>query len=188
MKISFDIKFRPQIESGEYKVEIGRDDPWPARIVCWDFDGNNLIVAVRNPNDREEGLIYSIDGKHKAVCPKIDSDLFLITPEPELTEFEKEYKRLYGEGYADGQAGSKPLSDMVLKESADMLLELARKDLPKWRIWKNGACGNSEGHPIAIVKYYGGYKLTNSLGVGGEKYIMLEDLELLPGFEEEAEK
>lgn len=57
-------------------------------------------------------------------------------------------------------------------------------DKPVWRIWKNGACGNSEGNPIALVKTYGGYKLVSCLGADGEKYIMLSDLEKLPGFNE----
>ena len=54
-----------------------------------------------------------------------DADL----EEEELTEFEQEYKKLYTEGYDDGQAGSKPLSDKVLKECAKELLDLARKEL-----------------------------------------------------------
>ena len=33
-KIPFDIKYRPQIESGEYKVETR--DGKPVRIICWD--------------------------------------------------------------------------------------------------------------------------------------------------------
>ena len=54
---------------------------------------------------------------------------------------------------------------------------------PVWRIWENGACGNSDGTPIAIVKEGYTYRLVNCLGVGGEKYIMLSDLEKLPGFD-----
>lgn len=55
------------------------------------------------------------------------------------------------------------------------------KDLPMWRTWRNGACGNGIGIPIAIVKQYGGgYKLVDSLGIEGETYIMLSDLEKLP--------
>ena len=155
-KIPFDVKFKPQIESGEYKVEIGCDNPWPARIVCWDFDGNNLIVAVRNPNDREEGLIYSIDGKHKAVCPKIDSDLFLITPEPEMSEFEKALSKCLCDAVVRPEEED---YDKWAKEYAPELLELAKdeiysheclveyaetskaegkaealKDLPRWRV------------------------------------------------------
>ena len=89
-KIPFSIEYRPLIESGEYKVEIGREDPWPARIVCWDLNGDNIIAVVMNPEGREEGLIYTKQGKHNAICPRIDSDLFIIIPEPELTESEDE--------------------------------------------------------------------------------------------------
>lgn len=89
-KIPFSIEYRPLIESGEYKAEIGREDPWPARIVCWDLNGDNIIAVVMNPEGREEGLIYTKQGKHNAICPRIDSDLFIIIPEPELTESEDE--------------------------------------------------------------------------------------------------
>ena len=56
-------------------------------------------------------------------------------------------------------------------------------DGPVWRIWENGACGNSDGIPIAIVKEGSTYRLVSCLGAGGEKYIMLSDLEKLPGFD-----
>lgn len=52
-------------------------------------------------------------------------------PEEEMSEFEKEYCRLYKEGYADGQAGSEQLSDAVLKASASELLSLAREQFIK---------------------------------------------------------
>lgn len=57
-------------------------------------------------------------------------------------------------------------------------------DGPVWRIWKNGACGTPEGNPIALVKESCGYKLVSYLCADGEKYIMLSDLEKLPGFNE----
>lgn len=58
-------------------------------------------------------------------------DLFIVTPEEEMSEFEKEYFRLYKEGYADGQAGSEQLSNAVLKDSASELLSLARDQFIK---------------------------------------------------------
>ena len=61
----------------------------------------------------------------------------------------------------------------------------ALKDLPRWRRWENGACGNSDNHPIAIVKRGFSYVLVTTLGVQGEHYIMLSDLEKLPGFKED---
>ena len=61
----------------------------------------------------------------------------------------------------------------------------ALKDLPRWREWDNGAAGNSEGHPIALVSGAGGIRFVSVLGVTGEKYIMLDDLKKLPGFKED---
>lgn len=61
----------------------------------------------------------------------------------------------------------------------------ALKDFPKWKKWENGACGSESGCPLAIVHQYGGYKIVDALGIQGEKYIMLSDLEKLPGFKED---
>lgn len=63
--------------------------------------------------------------------------------------------------------------------------EEAMKDLPRWRKWVNGAAGNSDGHPIALVSGAGGIRFVSVLGITGEKYIMLDDLKKLPGFKEE---
>lgn len=126
-KIQFDIKYRPQIESGEYKVEIGKSDPWPARIACWDLNGNDLIVIVSNPEGKEEGLIYTPEGKHKAYAPRIDSDLFLVTPEPELTEFEKAFDNLAELYHSD----ENPDDVACCKEYAAELLSLAREQFIK---------------------------------------------------------
>ena len=61
----------------------------------------------------------------------------------------------------------------------------ALKDLPRWRKWGNGACGNSDGYPIALVSEYFGIRPVSCLGITGEKYIFLSDLEKLPGFKED---
>ena len=108
--------------------------------------------------------------------------LFNITKDlekGELTEFEQEYEKLYTEGYADGQAGSKPLSDKVLKECAAELLNLARneilKDLPKWE--------------KTVQDYYhqGNIPCTNPTISGNEEYLIvgsykikISDLKTLP--------
>lgn len=60
----------------------------------------------------------------------------------------------------------------------------ALRDLPRWRKWENGACGNSDGHPIALVSGAGGIRFVSVLGATGETYIMLDDLTKLPGFNE----
>ena len=79
--------------------------------------------------------------------------------------------------------------ELLTQEHHEKLMETLReeckKDLPRWRIWRNGACGNSEGHAIALVHGAGEIRFVSCLGANGEKYIMLSDLEKLPGFNDE---
>lgn len=88
MKIPFDIKFRPQIESGEYEV-VTRSGK-PARIVCWDMNDDvyPIVALVSDDSFRERANSYTILG-----CYIFDvdsnSDLFLITPD-ESEESESE--------------------------------------------------------------------------------------------------
>lgn len=125
MKIPFDIKFRPQIESGEYKVFAHEHEEQEARIVCWDNKGGYPIVALIDNEPEKFDKHGRVPGGNRGE----EFSLFIITPKPELSEFEQEYIRLYKEGYADGKAGSKPISDDNLKEYAAELLNLARKEL-----------------------------------------------------------
>ena len=46
MRKQFDIKYRPQIESGEYKVFAHEHEEQEVRIVCWDNKGEYPIVAL----------------------------------------------------------------------------------------------------------------------------------------------
>lgn len=249
-RIPFDIKYKPQIESGEYKVVIGYD--WPIEILSWDCihcnnKGNSypILAKIRcmNPDGQDFIHWYNEEGKYDpwdgitlkeqdevAYCP--GHDLFLITPEPELTEFEKAVKDLcwrvgmgevvhkddiikktaaelldlarkelaeelfasdatktslykLGKAEALNEIEQDPESSYSFKRGVEYGKEEALKDLPRWRKWENGACGNGQGIPIAIVKrWLGGYTLVDALGITGEQYIMLSDLEKLPGFNE----
>ena len=284
MRIPFDIKFRPQIESGEYKVETksGR----PIRVLAWDLPCDFPIATAEFTEDNRVIVeSYSVDGW--VGYGEKENNLVIVTPEPELTEFEKEFDRLAELYHSDGN----PDEIACCKEYAARLLEIARKqlqpeidaeiekaktadevqykkgredllqelfkdssteelekelkifhdifknkdcsasairnwaqlfrvvaqkeyfvktnltasetikeairteyekgraealkDLPRWREWDNGAAGNSEGHPIALVSGAGGIRFVSVLGVTGEKYIMLDDLKKLPGFKED---
>ncbi len=54
----------------------------------------------------------------------------------------------------------------------------ALKDLPRWKKWENGAYGNGRGIPLAlVVRGLNGYELVDALGIQGERYIVLSDLE-----------
>ena len=99
MKIPFDIKYRPQIESGEYKAETR--DGKPARIICWDMDSYNPIVALvanypnYNGSLSEHIFSYSMDGRYSTTCSS-DEDLFIVTPEEEqkFSEFELKMRKI----------------------------------------------------------------------------------------------
>lgn len=200
-KIPFDIKYRPQIESGEYKVIL--DCGVEAEILAWDKPGEYPIVCMAEKEGaipfrtNSNGIAYHYpEGSNY-------SDLFIITPEPELTDCQKFISGcLQKYGLLDCGA-----ADRIAKECSAELLDLARKqlveeqytsdprktdlyklgkaealrDLPRWKTWGNGACGSNSGLPIAIVKasVSGGYLLVPSLGISGEQYIMLSDLEKL---------
>ena len=130
MKIPFDIKFRPQIESGEYKVVIEYDNrTFYPRIVCWDFNSTELLACV-NYGDREDVLEYDSSGKHigKSVGRP---DLIIITPEPELSEFEKKlWEIMKSEGSPIGPMDKFTQDDeRVFHAYSNQLLDLARKEL-----------------------------------------------------------
>ena len=133
MKIPFDIKYRPQIESSEYKVETR--DGRPARVVCWDrfstepYDNCNIVALVTR--DKSESTYYYYQDGHlwNKANGEGDSplDLFIVTPEEELTEFEQEvsdiveYCKKNGKIVADGYA----------KRHAKLLLSIAREQFIK---------------------------------------------------------
>lgn len=85
MKIPFDIKYRDKIESGEFKVETR--DGRPARIICWDKESILPIVALVKEIESEKVVSFTESGD----CPGTLNcyDLFIVTPEPEMAEFEK---------------------------------------------------------------------------------------------------
>lgn len=129
-KIPFDIKFRPQIESGEFKVETR--DGRTARIICWDskakdarFDTRQIIALVTTPTPGLESLIQCGENGILYKDAKDRRDLFLVTPEPELSEWQRFISAcLQKYGLLDCGA-----ADRIAKESAAELLAIARKQL-----------------------------------------------------------
>lgn len=98
MKIPFDIKFKPQIESGEYKVET--NDHHSVRIICWNKNTgclDRIVALVAGGSGQEKTLHYTVEGCCVSSGGNKNKDLFLITPEPELTEFEKALETFFDE-------------------------------------------------------------------------------------------
>lgn len=131
MKIPFDIKYRPQIESGEYKVETR--DGRPVRIICWDRQHKNYPLVVLMPGSVGEDCVsYTIDGRYYHDRKITDSDLFIITPEPELSEFEEATLKAFDKMCA-GEKHLTPRTNHI-QEAAAELLALARKEIEKENI------------------------------------------------------
>lgn len=187
-KIPFDIKFRPQIESGEYKVET--ECGHPVSIMDWEWIDRNekkcLAVKVLMDEGFNIGYLFNYDGKRHSIFPSdSDSDLFIITPEPELSEFEKAVDAIYEScGVKELQVKKKAAellalareelfaNDTVLKEYAQASREQGKaealKDLPRW------GKGSIEGDRIVGLSLY-----------HNMKWISFSDLEKLPGFKED---
>lgn len=110
-KIPFDIKYRPQIESGEYKVVTSQD--YPVQILKWDADNLNTPI------------FFSYTTKIGEYCTQTSGDdLFIVTPEPELSEFEKALEMFLMNADASEQTFQEDI-----KKYAGELLVLARKEL-----------------------------------------------------------
>ena len=65
MIIPFNIKYRPQIESGEYKVRTASGKP--ARVVCWDYKSQfneTIYVLITTSDGYEYGCPYTEDGRY----------------------------------------------------------------------------------------------------------------------------
>lgn len=132
-KIPFNVKFRPQIESGEYKViyvEYPSTNQYPVEILKWDSnsDAGCIIGCVRrNGKDR----IYAFDenGEHKVSGE--DDRLFIVTPEPEMSEWEKAVANTLFD-WQGVQPENRIMTDSVesaVKEEAAKLLSFAKQQL-----------------------------------------------------------
>lgn len=126
-KIPFDIKYRPQIESGEYKVETW--DGQSVSILAFDihFRGmSHMILAKYN----ECYDYWPFNGRYNRTSPDCNLDLFLVTPELELSEFEK----AVGAEIFDSPFNAEQIK--VIKEESAKLLKLAREGyVPREEKW-----------------------------------------------------
>lgn len=163
MKIPFDIKYRPQIESGEYKVETR--DGRPVKIISFEMtDTNGCPIAAQFRLCAGTPVVYLFDkeGYYKGEGDS-DYDLFLITPEHELTEFEEcifkllrqykecdipltpenikaeasmlwqDFEKYFFILYGKGGEGDSALRNFYYRGLADGKAETL-KDLPKWKV------------------------------------------------------
>ena len=134
-KIPFDIKYRPQIESGEYKVEL--KDGTPVSIIYWDAKGTSPVIGLFLADDGCETTTQVHPNGRWSDDESYDSDydLFIVTPEEELFDWEKavglaltDYQLLPRD--KDGIANIHDTNEFIKKKAAE-LLSLAREQLIK---------------------------------------------------------
>ena len=196
MKIPFDIKFRPQIESGEYKVET-RSGKHATNFQFRKWGEMDSVWAYFPGTETWD--IYDTEGHVRYDGKDDDSDLFLVTPEPEMTAFEYAMLRYVQEG-ANAKSDEE-LEELTKKHSTE-LLAIAReelrdeiefrgkeyqtgykkgqadllKDLPRWK--KTDYCPGQKDHKL----YYDEKK--DMILLDGY-YLTTNDVKKLPGFQED---
>ena len=134
-KIPFNIKYRPQIEAGEYKVETR--DGRPAKVVSFEMtDTNDCPVAAQFRLCAGTPVVYLFDrdGRYKGEISS-EYDLFLVTPEEERTKWETAIGRALTDAELiprdkDGIASIHDIDEFVKKKAAE-LLSLAREQFIK---------------------------------------------------------
>lgn len=97
-KIPFDIRYRQEIQSGEFSV-VTRDDR-PVTILRWDMKGNYPILActmVKQCNwegdeswDEERPFAYDQEGHAAGTTPADKLELYILMPDAKVTLLEKE--------------------------------------------------------------------------------------------------
>ena len=131
-KILFDIKYRPQIESGEYTVE--NRNGVHVTILEWDIFIHGMAHMMLIRYDDKYEFVHS-NGRINRIGQDSNLDLFIVTPEEEFTEWEKSV----GLALTDYQLLPRNKDGMInihdfkefIKERADKLLSIARKQAEK---------------------------------------------------------
>lgn len=211
-KIPFDIKYRPQIESGKYKVET--EEGSPARIICWDSPINKErpIIAIVFDDQIEQ---YKADGHYDDDFGTCNYDLFIVTPEEELTEFEKELESFYNHHLQVCTYDNQGTVEDSLHDWSSKLLAIARKelieerftsdprktdlyklgksdvlkDLPRWNTADRDIISNTIEFAVPYTNDGGDHAdwvevIVTNVVHKGENYFEISELEKLPGFNE----
>lgn len=131
MKIPFDIKYRPQIESGEIKVinRLNED----VRIVCWDGPDKDRPIVGFSEDDTTPYCWY-LDGKYRwgNECEK---DLFIIIEES--VECKMEIAAILEDAIMWSPDTEDDEWEPFIKEKSTELFDITQKEmlksLPKWK-------------------------------------------------------
>lgn len=133
MIIPFNIKYRPQIESGEYKVRTASGNP--ARIVCWDYKSQfdePVFALITTTDGYEYGCQFREDGRYIG-----NNDNFLVLedgrPGPRK-RWEGKVREIL-ENTASIEKTAEALYDAAQREQYDRMLEAARNVGPEMKTY-----------------------------------------------------
>lgn len=182
-RLQFNIKYRPLIESGKYNVvtDMGKH----AEIVKWDCVGSHPILAVWDMGDgTPDSMFFSVDGESSNEVDR----LYMVSDGPIFTEFEEAFVKEVCEVHG----AVVPVDVENVKQSCRRLMAIAERevelnlraqlteDMPRWRHMGGGAAGGGDRDTYLVRSFYGSYSLSTCIA-GGDDYILLEELEKLPG-------
>lgn len=136
-KIPFNVEFYPEIAEGTYKVVTRDGRDVELLKVNADLTDNESIVALINGKEGKKKYVKTYFSSGRAINEN-DDDLFIITNEPEPSEFENCISELIDEIDGDYAAFINPtVYDKYIRKYAPKLLSIARKEftdeLPKWK-------------------------------------------------------
>lgn len=128
-KIPFTLEAWLKDKSQKVETRDGR----PARIICTDAkaDDDACIIALIPGYGGEEAYQFFPDGRSFSSKSSDEdcADLFLVTPEPELTEFEKALESFYNHHLQVCTYDNQGTVEDSLHDGASKLIAIARKQL-----------------------------------------------------------
>lgn len=129
-RIQYNKRYRPYIQSGEYKVETM--DGYPVRLLDFDAKGSFPIVGVVDMDGEELPYSWDADGVYSDEGRGDKFDLYLV-PAEKLTKFEQAIRKVIGYG-CDLHTSAENFDDTLDKlatNCAPDVLEAAYRELDK---------------------------------------------------------
>ena len=175
-KIAFDIKYRAQIESGEYRV-VTREDR-PVEIKIWDLKGDFPVVGVYydEKNNRDTAVQVTAEGRC-SIKPDdgyCDDFFILIKDQSPLPEFVEDVIDIINRLSTMGM--TKEAGRKVGERILDKARQYFEKDLPKWK--KTQSFEHSDTINQLVIRH--GVMFASSTKEIGDWFLDLSELEKLP--------
>ena len=120
-KIPFTLEAWLKDKSQKVETRSGKN----VRIICWDKIGVPIVALV---DDTDDIVTYNRDGTTGQQM-QLPSDLFLVTPEPELSEFEDRLRIICEDAVIESRLFPERTSEDFAKKHSEELLDLAREEI-----------------------------------------------------------